>query len=149
MRMGLEPAAFALYRVCGGGYELGGSVTASIEPSTAGAAPAGASTCARISEFARGLHDLAGSDPAAVLAQIPPAAIALIPGTRYAGISGTHGATMRCLCSSDRCVRALDQIQQDHRQGPTLICPGSSASCRWRTCPPTPAGRSSPRWRWR
>jgi ANTAR domain len=98
-------------------------VTASIEASTSGAAPAGASACARISEFARGLHDLAGSDPAAVLAQIPPAAIALIPGTRYAAISGTRGATMRCLCSSDRCVRALDQIQQDHRQGPYFDLP--------------------------
>lgn len=109
-------------------------MTASIEPSTAGPAPAGASACARISEFARGLHDLAGSDPAAVLAQIPPAVIALIPGTRYAGISGTHGATMRCLCSSDRCARALDQIQQDHRQGPysaivTVVV--STGACGW------------------
>ena len=30
---------------------------------------------------------------------------------------------MRCLCSSDRCVRALDQIQQDHRQGPHFDLP--------------------------
>jgi hypothetical protein len=66
----------------------------------------------------RGLYELARSDPGALLAQIPPAALALIAGTRYAGISVTNGATMRCLSSSDPCARALDQIQQDHRQGP-------------------------------
>jgi hypothetical protein len=97
-------------------------VTASIE-STAGLPSANAATCARIAEFVRGLHDLARSDSGAMRAQIPRAAVALIPGTRYAGISVTTGQMMRCLSSSDACARVLDQIQQDHRQGPYFELP--------------------------
>jgi hypothetical protein len=98
-------------------------VSTSIESTTAGSPSANAATCAHIAEFVRGLHDLARSDPDAMRAQIPPAAVALIPGTRYAGISVTNGQVMRCLSSSDTCARVLDQIQQDYRQGPYFELP--------------------------
>ena len=62
----------------------------------------------------------AQSDPAATLRSIVEAAITMVPGARWAGISLIRGQQVTPQAPSDGLVAELDQLQTDLSEGPCL-----------------------------
>ncbi|MEV3902534.1 GAF and ANTAR domain-containing protein [Mycobacterium sp. NPDC050551] len=75
----------------------------------------------QLAEVTRELGRISGADAAAVLHDLAAGAVESLPDATYAGITEAHrDGKVRNVAGTHSVATLLDQIQQQHRQGPCL-----------------------------